>query len=305
MTDQNKAYIYAGSAVLMWSTVGSAFKLTLRHVDPVQMLWMASFVSILILSASLFIQGKSNKFKKQSRSDWLRSFLFGFLNPFAFYIVLFTAYDLLLTQEAMVINFSWPVTLTILSIIILRQKISYRSFLAIIVSFAGIIIIAIQGDFSSFRFTDPLGVSLALISTLIWALFWILNMKDKRDEIVKLLSNFITGFIFITFYIIISGKIPVPSWQAAAGSIYIGFFEMGIAYILWLKGLQLSSNTAKVSNLIFLAPFISLVIINLTVGESILPSTLVGLLVIITGILMQRFWADQIANSELERSDIP
>jgi hypothetical protein len=58
MTRQNKAYLYAGTAVLMWSTVGSAFKLTLALLSPVQMLLYSSFISILVLFFILIIQKK-------------------------------------------------------------------------------------------------------------------------------------------------------------------------------------------------------------------------------------------------------
>ena len=290
MNTQAKAYLYASLAVTMWSTVGAAFKLTLRYVDPAQMLWFASFVSILVLALILIIQGKASELLRQSPKDLLRSSYLGVLNPFLFYLVLFTSYDLLLTQEAVVINFSWPITITILSILILGQKITYKSFIAILVSFAGIVIIAFKGDFTALEFTNPLGVALALLSTVIWAFFWILNVKDRRDETVKLLLNFISGFIIITVYILITGRAVIPSWQAVAGTVYIGLFEMGVAYVLWLKGLTMSSTTDKVSILIFLAPFVSLVIINLAVGEAILPSTLVGLVFIVGGILLQRYW---------------
>lgn len=274
----------------MWSTVGSAFKLTLRYVDPAQMLWFASFISIVVLFAILVLQGKTFELFRQGRKDILRSALYGLLNPFLFYLVLFTAYDLLLTQEAMVINFSWPITLTILSALMLKQHITYRSYIAIFVSFSGIVLIAIQGDITSLRFTNPQGVALALFSTVIWSLFWIYNIKDRRDETLKLLLNFVAGFIFITAFILVTGRAELPSWQAVAGAVYIGVFEMGIAYVFWLKALQLSTTTDRVSILIFLAPFVSLVIINLTVGEAILPSTLFGLVFIVSGILLQRLW---------------
>jgi hypothetical protein len=38
LTRQQKAYLYAGAAVLLWSTVASAFKLSLRHFHPLQLL---------------------------------------------------------------------------------------------------------------------------------------------------------------------------------------------------------------------------------------------------------------------------
>ena len=288
MTRQNRAYIYAGTAVLMWSTVGSAFKLTLSVISPIQMLLYASFFSILVLFVILLVYNKLPVLLSSGHKDILHSALNALLNPFLFYIVLFNAYDLLLTQEAMVLNFTWPVTLTLLSILILKQRINWKSLLAIFISLIGIVVIATKGDLMSFKFSNINGVILALSSTVIWSFFWIINIRDKRDEVVKLFLNFTFGFIYILVTAIIMKMVVLPPWRALAGTIYIGLFEMGIAYVFWLKGLQLSSTTAKVSNLIFLAPFISLIIINLTVGEQILWSTFAGLAFITAGIVMQR-----------------
>jgi drug/metabolite transporter (DMT)-like permease len=288
MTKQNKAYFYAGTAVLMWSTVGSAFKLTLGYLSPIQMLLFASFVSIIVLFIILIILKKLPLLLASGKKDLMHSALNGILNPFLFYIVLFYAYDLLLTQEAMVLNFTWPVTLTILSIIILKQHIGWKSMLAIFVSFIGIFVIATQGNPLVLKFSNPEGVALALGSTVIWSSFWIVNIRDKRDEVVKLFLNFAFGFIYIFITSLILNLLVIPTWQAVAGSIYIGLFEMGIAYVFWLKGLQLSSTTAKVSNLIFMAPFISLILINNLVGENILWSTFAGLGFIVVGLVIQR-----------------
>ena len=288
MNNQNIAYLYAGTAVLMWSTVGTAFKLTLNYISPVQMLLFASFISVIILFIILIIQKKIPLLTELSGKQLFHSALNALLNPFLFYIVLFYAYDLLLTQEAMVLNFTWPVTLTIFSIFILKQHINWKSMLAILVSFTGIVVIATKGDVMGLQFTNPSGVALALGSTVIWSLFWIVNIKDKRDEVVKLFLNFSFGFIYILIATTILGELAIPPWQAILGSVYIGLFEMGIAYVFWLKGLQLSATTAKVSNLIFMAPFISLILIRIFVGEQILWSTFAGLGFIITGILLQR-----------------
>ncbi len=288
MTRQNKAYLYAGTAVLMWSTVGSAFKLTLRHLSPVQMLLYASFVSIVVLFIILVIQKKLPILMASGSASIFHSALNGLLNPFLFYIVLFYSYDLLLTQEAMVINFTWPLPLTLLSILILKQKIGWKSVMAIIISFSGIVIIITKGDLLSLKFANPPGVILALSSTIIWSVFWIVNIRDKRDEVVKLFLNFFFGFIYILITAIIMDILTWPSWPAVAGIIYIGTFEMGIAYVFWLMGLQLSSTTAKVSNLLFIAPFISLILINVVVGENILWTTFAGLAFITLGLIIQR-----------------
>ncbi|MCG6480775.1 EamA family transporter, partial [Vibrio parahaemolyticus] len=46
------------SAVLLWSTVATAFKLTLAEFSPIQMLTIASMVSALALLVICTLQGK-------------------------------------------------------------------------------------------------------------------------------------------------------------------------------------------------------------------------------------------------------
>ena len=72
------------------------------------------------------------------------------------------------------------------------------------------------------------------------------------------------------------------------GAAYVGVFEMGIAFVFWLVALRLSETTARVANLIFISPFVSLIFIHFLVGEEILPSTPIGLILIVAGLLIQR-----------------
>lgn len=288
MKNQRLAYIYAIIVVLLWSTVASAFKITLRYLDFLNLVFFASIVSIFALFLVLCFQRKLNLFKKYKKNDYIRSALLGFLNPFLYYIILFKAYSILPAQEALSLNYLWAITLTLLSIPILKQKISFMSIFAIFISFIGVIVIATHGNILSLKFTNPIGVSLALSSTIVWSLFWIYNVKDERDDVAKLFLNFLFGFIFILITLLFTRKLSIPSINGLLGASYAGIFEMGITFILWLKALSLSKTTAKVSNIIYLSPFISLVIIRFAVGEEILTSTLIGLLLIVTGILLQR-----------------
>jgi drug/metabolite transporter (DMT)-like permease len=187
------------------------------------------------------------------------------------------------------LNYTWAIQLVILSIPLLRQKIGIRSVIAIIVGYLGVLIIATQGDFTSLHIVNAEGTLLALGSAVIWALFWIYNIKDKRDAVIKLFLNFLFGFVFVFVYIILSDRFVIPDLAGLAGAIYVGLFEMGITFVLWLQALRLSKTTAQVSNLIYLTPFLSLFIINIVVGERILVSTVIGLIFIIAGIILQRY----------------
>jgi len=288
LDNQTKAYIYAALTVLLWSTVASAFKLTLRSMGFIQMLFLASLVSTASLFLILLAQGKWNDLRASSRHDLVRSAALGFLNPFVYYLILFKAYDVLPTQEAQPLNWTWPIMLVLLSAVLLRQKIGPKSVLAVVVSFAGVLVISTQGNLLGLRFTNAFGAALALSSSIIWALFWIYNVKDARDEVLKLFLSFGFGSLYTLAALYFSSEDLQITAAGAIGAAYIGLFEMGLTFVFWLKALILSRTAAQVSNLVYLAPFISLFFISLIVGEEIRLSTVSGLVLIISGILIQR-----------------
>jgi drug/metabolite transporter (DMT)-like permease len=289
MERQTKAYLYAGATVLLWSTVASAFKITLGHLSFIELLLGASIVSMTALFLILLAQGKLPVIGTYSRAEIARSAALGFLNPFLYYVILFKAYSLLPAQEAQPLNWTWPIMIVLLSIVILKQPIRWVSVLAILISFTGVLVISTRGDVLAFRFTNLPGAMLALGSSVIWALFWIYNVKDRRDEIVKLFLNFVFGTLFTLAAVLLSGEIRVPPAAGIVGVIWVGLFEMGITFVTWLKALQLSRTTAQVSNLVYAAPFLSLFFIHYIVGEEILPSTIAGLVLIVAGVVVQQY----------------
>lgn len=285
--NQKKAYIYAAASVLMWSTVASAFKICLRYMDFFMMLFISSFVSLLVLFAILVYQNKLSVAFQLTLPQLMRSIALGFLNPFLYYMILFKSYSLLPAQEAQPLNYVWPIVVVLLSVPLLGQTITIKNFVGIALSFVGVIIISTRGEILGLKFSNPEGVALALISSVVWAFFWLLNVKDDRDEIVKLFLNFFFAFFFIGAYGILAEDKNLPSVYGIAAAVYIGLFEMGITFVFWLKALRYSASSAKVSNLIFLSPFLSLLLISTIVGEKILASSIVGLSLIVLGIITQ------------------
>ncbi|MBL7149929.1 MAG: DMT family transporter, partial [Candidatus Cloacimonetes bacterium] len=239
---------------------------------------MASFIILLF-------QRKLKLLASFSAGDYLHSAVLGMLNPFIYYVILFKAYKLLPAQEAQPLNFIWPIMIVILSIPLLKQKISIKSIGAIFISFWGVIVISTKGNLLNLKFENPYGVILALSSAVVWALFFIYNIRDKRDEIAKLFLSFSFGFLFTLLLFL---KAPLlPNLKGLAGAIYIGLFEMGITFIFWLKALKLSRTTVQVNNLIYLTPFLSLIFINFVIRERIVFPTIIGLMLIVTGIVFQ------------------
>ena len=212
---------------MFWSTSASAFKLSLAHIDVLPLLVTASVASTLVLLAYLIAAGKLKLLRSFTRRDYLFSAVLGFLNPFLYYVVLFKAYDLLLAQEAQPINFVWPLTLVLLSIPLLGQRIKIGSIMAILVSFGGVVVIGTQGDILGFRFSNPTGVALALSTTITWSLYWILNTKDTRDGTVRLFVNFTFASVFTLALLLIRGPVAVPPLPGLLGGVYIGVVRDG------------------------------------------------------------------------------
>ena len=291
ITNQNKAYLFALLAVLFWSTISSAFKITLRYLSFDIILFWAVLTGTLFLTIVIaFSKAGFNQSDFGKKSLFSSAFM-GFINPFLYYLLLLKGYDLLDAQEAGVINYIWIIFLVLFSIIFLKQKIKPMGIFALLISFAGTLVVITRGDFSGIRFSNPTGVLLIVAAASLFAYYWILNMKDKRDDVKKIWMNLIFGLVYIIVYqIVVYKEVIVPSLNGLLGSIYIGLFEISITFVIWLKALQYSEDTAKVSNLIFLSPFLALFWINNMVGEAIRLSTVTGLVLIIAGIVLQRFY---------------
>jgi drug/metabolite transporter (DMT)-like permease len=297
MDKTRQSYIYALLAIFFWSTVPTAFKISLRELDVLPMLTIASLTSAVILFVVVLVQNKSYLILKSTCKELLGSAILGFINPFFYYLILLRAYQLLPAQVAQPLNMIWPIILVFLSVPFLRQKIEMKSYIALFISFVGVYIISSQGKLFNPGHSNLTGVFLATGSSIFWAFYFILNVRDRRDEAVKLLLNFIFGSVYLVIAMTVTGKWHVDiGFTGFAASVYIGIFEMGITFLFWLKALQMASTTDKVSNLVYLAPFISLVFVHYILKEPVYITTPAGLLLIICGILIQNRKKQEINN---------
>jgi drug/metabolite transporter (DMT)-like permease len=287
-SNEKRALMLALGAVLMWSTVATAFKLSLEHLAPIELLAWACLASLLTLGLLLIFTGRLGQVLQSSRRDYLRSLGMGLLNPLAYYVVLFEAYDRLPAQEAQPLNYTWAFTLAILAVPLLGQRLTRMDIIGGLVAYSGVWAIATRGQVLALEFANPLGVGLALASTVLWALYWIFSAKDHRDPLVALFLNFLMALPFVIVLCALTEGLAIPDWRGLAGAAYVGVFEMGLAFALWLGAMRLTQSTARISNLIFLSPFLSLFFIRAFVGEEILPSTWIGLALIVTGLLIQQ-----------------
>ncbi|MFC3680923.1 DMT family transporter [Bacterioplanoides pacificum] len=288
MANNNKAVTLALMAVLLWSTVATAFKLALADLTPLWLLAIASLTSLLFLTGHLLWQQRLTQAwqaLQRQRFFYLRQ---GLINPLFYYLVLFQAYDLLPAQQAQSINYTWALTMSLLAVPMLGQRLFGRDILALFMAYIGVVVIATQGRLLALEFASISGVLLALFSTLLWSLYWIWNTAAKDEPEISLWS----GFLIATPVIwLLAGWQGVPSSLAVSAglaAVYVGLFEMGVTFLLWQKAMQATDRAASIGSLIFLSPFLSLIFISQILGEDIHPATFVGLVLIIAGLAVQK-----------------
>ncbi|MCU7495614.1 MAG: EamA family transporter [Ignavibacteria bacterium] len=286
---RRRSILYSVSAVLFWSTVATAFKLALEGLSYAQLLFYSSLSSTIVLFFILLLSGRKKRILPELKGRYmLNSMFLGFLNPFLYYMVLFKAYSLLPAYEAQPLNYTWPIIISLMSAFFLKERLGFRTVLGLLTAFIGVVIIATRGEIFSLKFQDPEGVILAVGSSLIWGSYWILNVMDKREAPPKLFGAFFMGTIYSALYLLFFGSFSVKSSLYIAGAAYVGVFEMGVTFFLWMKGLALSKNKARTSTLAYLSPFISLIFITLILNEKISVYSVIGLMLIIGGIIYQQ-----------------
>lgn len=286
MSQDRAAILYGLGAVALWSTVATAFKLALSWMSPLELMWLAALVSWLLMGALVVAQGRM---QQALRYGWRTALWAGLMNPVAYYLVLFAAYDRLPGQEAMALNYTWALAMAFLAVPLLGHQLTRRDMLAGLIAYAGVWVIATRGQVFNVAFEDGLGVALALASTLLWALYWLLNARDARPPLVGQWQNFSVGLPFLTILLLFGPGFQWHGMTALASGVYVGLFEMGIAFVLWQLAIHKVSRTAKVSTLIFLSPPVSLLLLYVVVGEPLLSSTLTGLLLILAGLALQQW----------------
>jgi len=281
---ERRALAYALASVALWSTVATGFKLGLRELAPVQLLLLGCAIALAFFAAVRpFVRAKLTP------RQHLAAAALGLVNPFAYYLILFEAYDRLPAQIAQPLNFTWAIALALLAIPLLRQKLSARGWAGVVLGYVGVVVILTEGKFDGLGHFDPPGVALALGSALIWAWYWIMTVRLGIHPVPLMLNGFAVATCLVAVVCWATVGLPTLNLETLGYGAWVGLVEIGIAFLLWQRAMAITAQAGKVGALIFLAPFLSLVLIATVLGEAIHPSAVVGLALIAAGLILSRW----------------
>jgi len=272
--------------VLLWSSVATGFKLGLEELQPLELLWLGAATSFVFFATASLVTGRWPALARLQRRDWLRLGGLGLLNPFLYYLILFEAYDRLPAQIAQPLNYTWAITLALLAIPLLKQRMTPRMALGMLASYGGVLILLSQGRIDGFAGIDGIGVALALGSTLVWATYWLATVRANDDPLVMMTVSFAVGAIAIGIACQVTHGLPALSLRHLGFGAWVGLIEMGVTFLLWQQALRRTAHAGRIAQLIFLSPFISLILIDRVLGEAVQLRSIAGLAVIVAGLLI-------------------
>ena len=87
-------------------------------------------------------------------------------------------------------------------------------------------------------------------------------------------------------YLTATGEMVLPAAGQLPGILWAGVFVHAVGYSCWAYALK-TGNTARISNLAFITPFLSLVYVYFLLHEEIGLFSILGLAIIIFGVLFQ------------------
>ena len=280
-----KQYIYAGISITLWSTVATVTKLLLKTLSSIQVLWISSFFAFLMLFIVNIASGNIKKFKNYTKKDFITTILIGIPGTLIYYLCYYAATDVMPASQAFIINYTWPIMSVFFAWVILGEKMTIRKMTAIVISFLGVSIVtgtSLKAGGSNML----LGTALCLMGAVSYGVFTAFNQKYSYDKRLSMMINYLVTFAVTTVINLANGDLFIPSALEAVGFAWNGMFAMAVASTIWIIALS-GGNTAKISNLAYITPFLSLVWTGLILKERISVYSIIGLAVIVLGIFIQ------------------
>lgn len=282
-----KSYLYAAISIFCWSTVAATCKMLLDELDSFQLLWMNSLIAAVFLAILNLCTKNDKKIKSYKPKDYLLMASIGLPGTLLYYIFYYAGTDLMPASEAFIVNYLWPIMSVLFACIILKEKLTFKKVMAILISFLGVAIV-IGGSIKGFDKSALLGALFCALGAVFYGIFTALNQKAEYNTLTTLSVSYFATFLITTAVNAFNGNLFTPRIDQAAGFLWNGIFTVAISNFFWILALgNGKGKTAKISNLAYVTPFLSSVWTSIFLDEKITVASILGLAVIVSGIFIQ------------------
>ena len=271
-------YLLAGITIFLWSTISTVSKLLLEAMNSFQVLCVSALFAFLFLFLWNLFRGNLKACKRLSLKDYGILALIGLPGTFLYYVFLYSGTARMAASQAFIINYLWPIMSVSFAVLLIGERMTARKSLAIALSFLGVAVVAGEG-LLGFQTNTLMGALFCILAAISYGLFTALNQKYSYDKsIATMVSCFVSFLLSLVICLATGAEFDLTLGQVG-GLAWNGIFVMGVATTLWAIALE-SGNTARISNLAYITPFLSLVWNLLVLKETPSPFAILGLILI-------------------------
>jgi drug/metabolite transporter (DMT)-like permease len=222
------------------------------NLDPIGFLLWSSAVSAACLLVCTAMMGHWPTLRAYSMTDLRRIGALATLGAFAYYALLYTAYEPGAPDKTAIVvitQYTWPALTVIWSAALLRERLSGRTVLALVL---GIVAVGIGASGMEMHDDSLVKLPPVVVAAVIFGLYSTLLKRVAYEPF----SSMAVGFVVATLLSLLaavqfSTKSLAPNTIAMASVLVNGILVNGLSYVWWHKALR----AAPVS---FVAPWVAL-----------------------------------------------
>ena len=271
----------------LWALIPVVSKLGQQNLDNHQFLFWSSLVSFVVLFITTIATKNHAHLKKYSPREWLTAITLGFLGTYAYYILLYFAYANARGLEVLVLQYSWPIFIVVLSVILLKERLNTVKIISLALGFLGVFLVISKGNFQNLHFENISVDLLVIIGTASFALFSVLSKKVELEPISVTTVYFLTATCLSFISMILLSSFSLPTADSIIPILLNGILVNGFSYILWIIALK-KTQASFLAPFVFLTPVLSTVYLILFFNEPFLPVYAIGLVCVIVAGIMNR-----------------
>ncbi|MBP1994342.1 DMT family transporter [Paenibacillus eucommiae] len=277
--------LYLSLAASIWGGMYVVVKHVVDFVPPLELVWIRYVIALLALLIIGVVTKQSWRIEKR---DLLLIFTIGLIGHTISIITQEVGTMLSTAQMGAIITSTTPAFMVLFARIILKEKITLKKAISIILATIGVGIIVGNANI------DPSlqlgGVSL-LIAALTWALMSVLikRVPGQYSQIVVTCYTTLVAIVLLSPFTI--SRLPDLDIQAMmhpsiwGGLLYMGVISTACAFLLWNRGLQMLDASSG-GLFFFFQPIVGTFLGWLLLGEQIGLSFWIGTILIFIGVLL-------------------
>ena len=282
MSNQLKGTLYVFLCIALWALIPVVAKLGQSKLDNHQFLFWSSLVSFLIIGASVIFTGKSSVIKQYTLTEWMNYIFLGLLGTYIYYLFLYLGYSKAAGMEVLVIQYTWPILIVLLSVFILKERLNIKKTISIILGFIGVIFVLSKGDFQNIEIKNASVIALVGAGALCFALFSVLSKKIKREPLGVVMVYFLTACVASFLSMLGFSEFALPSTTDIMPILLNGILVNGFSYVFWFLALK-NADASYLAPFVFITPILSAIYLIVFFEEPFYAAYGIGLALVVIG----------------------